>query len=825
MALSPPGDAQTVMKMLKRGRDPVDPIKRLLTEADRARDAGRLDAAAQAYAQALAQSPDMAPIWVQYAHMLKEIGRQEEAVTAYLRSTAINPDDPDPWFHLAHLYKRLRRFEEAADAFVRSLELDPAQPSAVAELTTLAGRGIAMDEIRLAKVLPRLRRPVQTPRRADSLGDLKTRMHSLLARSRAARTEEAKALVQALAAGVDAAERLETMEAEAAGAATHVVFDVSDLLGYFNNARLPTGIQRVQIEVITALLNEPAPGLEVRICAFTSGRDVWVEAPEAVFLSLAELALVSGETNDPLWEDALDDLRLLLAMSPAMTFPRGAYLVNLGTSWWLQNYFLHVRRARAAWGVRYIPFVHDLIPVMTPEHCVLRLTQDFISWAAGVFAHADRYLTNSEASKRDLLAVAKTLDARISPDDVHVVRLDADFRKANPDAPMAESLARYGLTESGFVLFVSTIESRKNHLAAFAAWIELAGRHGVDALPTLVCVGNRGWLNDAVFTKAASDPVLRAKVKMISGVSDPDLANLYRACRFTLYPSTYEGWGLPVTEALCYGKAALLSDSSSLPEAGGDHVVYFPVGDQAALVRELERLMFDDGWRAGVEARARTFRPRPWRALGLEIADQIRAWAAGDAAAGVAEAPPLSPARAEAGRYYWMRRVIETLIAPGMTATEIFRTGDGWWQPDDWGVWTKAQGGALAVTLPADLGPARLYLGLRGLHETALQYTVSIAGTVVETGPLAAGGEQWLSLVVGPEQAPDGVLRVDIRGDKVEDFSVASGGADPRVAGVGLTGFMICAEDDAVARADMVDAIAFGSLAVLADRYLGRGRP
>ena len=822
MAKTPLGDLRIVMKMLKRRRTSDDPVKRLLTQADRARDSGLWADAARDYAAALELAPDLAPIWVQHAHMLKEIGRSQDAVEAYVRATELNPDDPDPFYHLAHLRKQLRQFEGAADAFLSVLELNAGQTSAIAELTTLAGRGIEIDQTRLAKVLPRLRRPVQTPGRADSLGDLKTRMHSLLARSRAAKTVEAQGLIQALAAGVDAAERLETLEAEAAGAATHVVFDVSDLLGYFDNARLPTGIQRVQIEVITALLNEPTPGLEVRICAFTSGRDVWVEVPEAVFLSLADLALVSGQLNDPIWQGALDDLKLLLAMSPALAFPRGAYLINLGTSWWLQNYFLHVRRARAAYGVRYIPFVHDLIPIMAPEHCVRRLTQDFISWASGVFAHADRYLTNSEASKRDFLAVAKRLNAQVDPDDVHVVRLDADFRKPAADAPMAESLARYGLAENGFVLFVSTIESRKNHLAAFAAWIELARKHGVETLPTLVCVGNRGWLNDAVFTKAASDPVLREKVMMVSGVSDPDLANLYRACRFTLYPSTYEGWGLPVTESLCYGKAALLSDSSSLPEAGGDHVVYFPVGDQNALVGELERMMFDDAWRAEIETKARAFRPRPWRTLGLEIADQVRAWAAQDVASGAAEAPPLAPAQAQPGRYYWMRRVIETSIAPDMTATEIFRVGDGWWQPDDWGVWTKAQGGTLAVALPADLGPARLYLGLRGLHETASTYGVSIAGKAVESGVLEAGGEQWLSLAVDPGQTPDGALRIDIRGSKVEDFSVATKGADPRVAGVGLIGFMICAEDDAVARADMVDAITFGTLPDLADRYLSK---
>ncbi len=811
-----------LMKMLKLRRGRAQPARLRVAAGDRARDAQAWVEAARHYKAALEIKPEWAAIWVQYGHMIKEAGRMEEAEAAYRRAVELEPDEADTHLQIGYLMRRMRRPEAAADAFLRAVELDPSVASAVAELKTLAGRGIEIDQERLARVLPQLRRPVQTPSRADSLGALTARLDSLLSRSRAAGRPEAKALVKALTAGVKAAEALEALEAETARGLTHVVFDVSDLISYFDNARLPTGIQRVQIEVITALLTEPAAGLEVRVCAFTSGRDAWVEVPQDVFLSMADLSLVSGERNDPVWMAALDDLKTLLAMSPILAFPRGAWLINLGTSWWLQNYFLHVRRAKAAYGVRYVPFVHDLIPIMAPEHCVQRLTQDFISWASGVFAHADRYLTNSEASKRDFLKVAAILGAEVPADDVHVVRLDADFRKPAAPAPMAESLARYGLTENDFVLFVSTIESRKNHLAAFAAWTALAQKHGVDAMPTLVCVGNRGWLNDAVFTRAGADPVLRQKVRMISGVSDPDLANLYRASRFTLYPSMYEGWGLPVTESLCYGKAALLSDSSSLPEAGGDHAVFFPLGDQKAFEHELERLMFDDAWRAQAEARAAAFRPRPWRALGLEIAETVRDWAAQDAEAGLQEAAPLAPTMAEPGRYYWMRRVTETRIAPGMTATEIFRIGDGWWQPDDWGVWTKGQGGTLAIGLPANLGPARLYLGLQGIHDKALTCTVSIAGKPVESGVIRRKKTQWVSLPLAPDQIVDGVLRIDIKGDKVEDFSIATKGGDPRVAGVGLIGFMVCAEDDATARADMADAIAFKTLPELADRYLAQ---
>src|SRR5438876_7136204 len=109
----------------------------------------------------------------------------------------------------------------------------------------------------------------------------------------------------------------------------------------------------------------------------------------------------------------LERLDLLIRAARPIRFPQGAFLFNLGTSWWLQNYFLRVRRAKAEHGVRYVPFVHDMIPIMTPEHCVRELTQDFISWMLGVFQHAEFFLVNSQATRRDLLTVAGRLGHRL----------------------------------------------------------------------------------------------------------------------------------------------------------------------------------------------------------------------------------------------------------------------------------------------------------------------------------------------------------------------------------------------------------------------------
>ena len=77
----------------------------------------------------------------------------------------------------------------------------------------------------------------------------------------------------------------------------------------------------------------------------------------------------------------------------------------------------------------------------------------------------------------------------------------------------------------------------------------------------------------------------------LEGTSDPDLAALYRRCLFTVYPSLYEGWGLPVTESLCYGKTPLLSRVASLPEAGGEFADYFEIGSKVGLAAALKRLV------------------------------------------------------------------------------------------------------------------------------------------------------------------------------------------------------------------------------------------
>lgn len=782
--------------------------KLFIKAGDAARDAQNWLGAAESYGEALKLKPERADIWVQLGHARKEAGDLIGAEQAYLQALKLEPRVYDTHVQMGHLRRLEKRLPEAAGHYLDAAEIDPSQRYPLEAVIELSSQGVDVDNERAGRLA---RRWGSSLTNGVDHASISAQINAAIARLEPSLRADSSASIQALSDSIRSIEAKLGLRGEAPKLAPdglQIVFDVSDLVGFFNNARLPTGIQRVQIEVISNLLAREGGESSVAVCTFSKDRDLWSEVPADIFLRLCQLSLESGDLADENWSSVVRSLRVVTELSPEFRFQEGACLVNLGTSWWLQNYFLHVRRVKELYGVRYVPFVHDMIPVITPEHCVKELTQDFISWALGVFAHADHFFTNSDASKRDLIKVAEQLGYDLDHQNIHVVRLNADFRKPTISVPVAQTLSRYGLSEGQYVLFVSTIESRKNHLSAFKAWQDLIRERGSADVLKLICVGNRGWLNDAVFAKLEADKELQSKVIIVSGVSDPDLANLYKASAFTLYPSTYEGWGLPVTESFCYGKAALLSDSSSLPEAGGDFADYFRVGDQAEFMQKLEQLMFDLPYRREREQNILSnFQPRPWRELGEDIEQRLMIWFP----AGERDALPASHVPT-LGRYYPLNRTEALAIHRTMESGERFRSGTGWWFPDDWGNWTKPEGGVLKLRFePESIGkPMRLYVRLLGLSARSQPYRITLGGVTAEEGVLAPQQTIWCVINVPPDAPASGDLVVGLHGGAYDDFAATTNGRDTRKGGLGVFGFMICDADDLLSRANLMEAIALG---------------
>src|SRR5262249_28986467 len=168
-------------------------------------------------------------------------------------------------------------------------------------------------------------------------------------------------------------------------------------------------------------------------------------------------------------------------------------------------------------------------------------------------------------------------------------------------------------------LSVGSIDRRKNQALLYQLWRRLIERHG-ERVPPLVLAGRHGWRADEVLQDLQGDPVVRGRVVALADTTDAELRWLYGRCLFTVYPSHYEGWGLPVAEALAHGKYCLASATSSLPEVGADLADYADPLDLLGWQARVERALFDPGFLPAREERIRReFRVTPWAACARPV--------------------------------------------------------------------------------------------------------------------------------------------------------------------------------------------------------------
>jgi hypothetical protein len=175
-----------------------------------------------------------------------------------------------------------------------------------------------------------------------------------------------------------------------------------------------------------------------------------------------------------------------------------------------------------------------------------------------------------------------------------------------------------------YLLSVGTIEPRKNHALLLRAFDRLAAK---DA--GLVIVGRKGWMADDTLAALTLHPEFGKRVFWHQALDDRALLALYRNAYASVLPSQYEGYGLPVVEALSQGCVTIASDAGSLPEIAAGHAVFFRRGDGEALYAILERLYRDPDYYKGLKASARSFRPTGWQEAGQSVAAALSDFASG----------------------------------------------------------------------------------------------------------------------------------------------------------------------------------------------------
>lgn len=226
--------------------------------------------------------------------------------------------------------------------------------------------------------------------------------------------------------------------------------------------------------------------------------------------------------------------------------------------------------------------VHDLIFRRYPAHHK-RLNRWYLNATMPLFCRrAGHIIAVSEQTKRDVVAAYGIPAGKVT---VIYEAADPRFQPQSAEAITA-ARSRFGLPDR-YVLFVGTIEPRKNLGRVLAAFEQLHAERLTDAL---VIVGKRGWLYDDFFARLEASPAKQAVI-FPGFVPDANLPAVYAGAQALAFPSEFEGFGLPVLEAMACGAPVVCSSTSSLPEVAGEAAVLVDPLDQEALTDGLRRIL------------------------------------------------------------------------------------------------------------------------------------------------------------------------------------------------------------------------------------------
>jgi glycosyltransferase involved in cell wall biosynthesis len=248
--------------------------------------------------------------------------------------------------------------------------------------------------------------------------------------------------------------------------------------------------------------------------------------------------------------------------------------------------------------------IHDLSPFLFTQ-TFRKVNRAYTQWAIKVACRrATRILAVSEFTKREIVRWLHVAPERI------VVTYDAAEPRFRPiGAAEVEAFRRRAGLPERFILFVSTLEPRKNVPTLLDAYARIA--RSTDA--PLIVGGGKGWLYEPIFAKAESLG-LGDRVRFVGFIDNDDLPLWYAAATVFTLPSLYEGFGMGLLEAMACGTPIVTTTSSSLPEVAGDAGLQVPPTDADALGAALLRVLSDADLRAEMRERGlRQARRFSWR--------------------------------------------------------------------------------------------------------------------------------------------------------------------------------------------------------------------
>ena len=270
-------------------------------------------------------------------------------------------------------------------------------------------------------------------------------------------------------------------------------------------------------------------------------------------------------------------------------------------------------------GIRSVVTIHDLIFMRHPEYYHWADAQIYAWKFRRTIAEADRIIAISECTKRDIMYYGHVPQERI---EVIYQSCSTHFKTRESEARLQDVHARY-LLPGRYIIHVGTVERRKNILLAVKALAH------IDSDVSIVIVGRQTPYADEVRAYAETHG-LSGRVRWLTGVPNADLPSLYQMAEACVYPSRYEGFGVPVIEAIQSGLPVVACTGSCLEEAGGPDCLYVAPDDDQAMAQAITQVLAGAPGREERIVRSQAYIARFEGAnVGAQVLDVYRRVAAG----------------------------------------------------------------------------------------------------------------------------------------------------------------------------------------------------
>jgi glycosyltransferase involved in cell wall biosynthesis len=399
-----------------------------------------------------------------------------------------------------------------------------------------------------------------------------------------------------------------------------IYHDLTDVVSHAIWHDSCAGIPRVQLEITNSLIKSR---VDLRPIAFYHQK--WCDLRPLIEAADGDVdaifRLIKEAFADFKWTpcglvDFLKRRRKFRAIKRSSRMPelKAHDTLFIGGAFWVEREIIDFCRRAADRRANLIVLFHDLIPLTVPYFTGHDFRAEFLEMLR-LQAH---FVVTTPYNGHELESVRRGYLTAETVTNFSIVPLADEFPGAIRNArPLTTSDRLASLIGQDFALCVGTIEVRKNHLTLLAIWEQLAVELG-DCLPRLVVAGRRGWKADAALEKLDQANSSSNLIKFVEAPTDSELRWLYSSCRFTVFPSYFEGWGLPVGESFWFGKPCAASNASSIPAVGRDLCSYFSPFDPGEM-KEAIRALLNPETRRIYQAKIESTPLRAWKDVASEL--------------------------------------------------------------------------------------------------------------------------------------------------------------------------------------------------------------